>query len=64
MESSALCIEGLFEGQKKRERIDPEVLFIGAQMRVQFGPGPRASEVLQKPFRRRGQWAIGGLGQA
>ena len=31
-----ICVEGLFEGQKKRERIDPEVLYIGMQVGVQF----------------------------
>ena len=27
-----ICVEGLFETQKKRERLDPEVLYIGVQM--------------------------------
>ena len=33
-----ICIEGLFEGQKKRERLDPEVLYISEQVGVNFGP--------------------------
>ena len=33
-----ICIEGMLEGQKKRERIDPEVMYIAMQMGVQLGP--------------------------
>ena len=35
-----ICIEGLYEGQKKRERLDPENLFIAEQMRMQWVPHP------------------------
>ena len=33
-----VCVEGLFEAQKKRERLHPEVLHIGVQMGANFGP--------------------------
>ena len=33
-----ICIEGMLEGQKKGERIDPEVMYIAVQMGAQLGP--------------------------
>ena len=33
-----ICVEGLLEAQKKRERLDPEVVYIGMQMGASFGP--------------------------
>ena len=33
-----ICVEGLLEAQKRRERLDPEVLYIGVQMGANFGP--------------------------
>ena len=39
-----ICVEGLFESQQKRERLDPEVLYIGGVlMGANFGPEYRSS---------------------
>ena len=37
-ESSTSVSRDSFEGQKKRGTIDPEVLYIGMHMSVQYGP--------------------------
>ena len=52
--------DGGSEGQKKQERIHPEVRYIGVQMGVQFG---RTPEVLQEPICGGRQWATPELGQ-
>ena len=57
-----ICVEGLLEAQKKRERLDPEVLYIGMQMGTSFGPGyrklykERFVDVVNGQLRNRPHW--------
>ena len=32
-----ICLEGLFEGQQRRQRLDPELLYLAIQMGLQLG---------------------------